>query len=336
MTDTLSPERTQLARRIIVAIPALNEAGFIADCLTSLGLDAPEMAQVVFVVADGGSSDATREIIADLARTRPNLHLIDNPARLQSAGVNAVARSALAEGRDMLVRCDAHALYPGGFVLDLAACLEASEAASVVVAMDAAGKTCFAKAAAWIVDTPLGSGGASHRGGRQSRYVDHGHHAAFDLALFREIGGYDPEFSHNEDAEFDRRLGAKGGRIWLDADVRLTYFMRDTPQGLARQYYNYGRGRMRTLMKHGDRPRLRQMLPVALLCICVLSLLAGLMIHPLGYAGLLGYGLILLCASLWMLMRTRAFCGLWAGVALGVMHLSWALGAVRMWLSARQ
>ncbi len=333
MTETTSSNRTRLGRRIIIAVPALNEAGFITDCLTSLGLDAPDMAEVIFVVADGGSTDATRDIIAEMAKTRPNLHLLDNPARLQSAGVNAVAQSSLAEGREVLVRCDAHAVYPAGFVLDLAASLDASEAASVVVAMDAAGKSCFAKGAAWIVDTPLGSGGASHRGGRQSRFVDHGHHAAFDLALFRELGGYDPEFSHNEDAEFDRRLGAEGGRIWLDADVRLTYFMRATPWGLARQYYNYGRGRMRTLLKHGDRPKLRQMLPVALLGICVLSLLAGLLVHPLGYLGLLGYGLILLGASLWIAAQKRSICGLWAGLALGVMHLSWAVGAVRKWVS---
>lgn len=330
VTKSTTPERTTLAHQIIVAVPALNEAGFIADCLSSLGLDAPEMAQVAFVVADGGSTDGTAQIVTQMARTRDNLHLLDNPARLQSAGVNAVAACPVAQARSILVRCDAHALYPEGYVLGLAASLQASEAASVVVAMDAAGSTCFARGAAWIVDTPLGSGGASHRGGRQSRFVDHGHHAAFDLELFSKIGGYDATFSHNEDAEFDRRLGKEGGRIWLDADLRLTYFMRATPRALARQYYNYGRGRMRTLQKHGDRPKLRQMLPVVLLGICVLSLLSGALIHPWGYAGVLGYGLILLSASIWMLARKRALCGLWAGVALGVMHLSWALGAVRM------
>ena len=272
------PEQTNNAPRasqIIVAVPALNEADFIAACLTSLGLDTPEMAQVIFVVADGGSTDGTRDIVADMAQSRGNLHLLDNPAKLQSAGVNA----------------------------------------------------------AWIVDTPLGSGGASHRGGKASRFVDHGHHAAFDRESFNEIGGYDARFSHNEDAEYDRRLTEAGGRIWLDAGIRLTYFMRPTPRALARQYYTYGRGRMRTLLKHGDRPKLRQMLPVVLLCICILSLGAGALIHPWGFAAVLGYGAILLGASLWVATRHRSLCGLWAGVALGLMHLSWAVGAIRMWLS---
>ena len=333
MTEPLSLQDRPLAAQIVVAIPALNEAGFIAECLLSLGVDAPELAEACFVVADGGSTDGTVAIVTEMAKSRANLHLLDNPARLQSAGVNAVATSSLANAREVLIRCDAHALYPENYVLDLAASLTGRDAASVVVAMDAEGQNCFAKGAAWIVDTPLGSGGASHRGGTRSRYVDHGHHAAFELDAFTKIGGYDATFSHNEDAEFDRRLSASGGKIWLDAETRLTYFMRATPRGLAKQYYNYGRGRMRTLKKHGDRPKLRQMLPVALLAICVLSLLAGLVIHPWGFAGLLGYGVLLAMASLWICARKRSVCGLWAGVALGVMHLSWAVGAVRMWLS---
>ena len=114
---------------------------------------------------------------------------------------------------------------------------------SVVVPMDAVGVGCFQRAVAWVVDTPLGSGGSAHRGGKRSGFVDHGHHAAFKAARFRELGGYDEAFSHNEDAEFDRRLADAGGRIWLDADIRIGYFPRATPGALWRQYWNYGRAR---------------------------------------------------------------------------------------------
>jgi len=48
-----------LAAQIVVAIPVLNEAGFIADCLHTLGVDAPELAAARFVVVDGGSTDGT-------------------------------------------------------------------------------------------------------------------------------------------------------------------------------------------------------------------------------------------------------------------------------------
>ena len=147
--------------------------------------------------------------------------------------------------------------------------------------MDSRGEGCFQKAAAWIVDTPLGSGGSAHRGGRASGPVDHGHHAAMDLDWFRRVGGYDAGFSHNEDAELDHRLRRAGGHIWLAAELRLDYWMRPSPARLARQYWNYGRGRARTVCKHGMRPRLRQIAPAVNLALIAL----GAALAVIGLAG---------------------------------------------------
>ena len=214
------------------------------------------------VVADGGSRDATRAVVAGLASEFPNLELIDNPGRLQSAALNRIVETCARPEHRVLVRCDAHAVYPPGYVLRVAASLAAREAAALAVPMDAVGAGRFQRAAAWVVDTPLGSGGAPHRGGRRSGWVDHGHHAGIRLDWFRRVGGYDPGFSHNEDAELDHRLTLAGGRIWLDARIRVAYPMRATPAALARQYWRYGRGRARTVLKHRLRPRPRQLAPV--------------------------------------------------------------------------
>ena len=228
---------------ILVGIPALNEERHIAACLRSLVEGAPAMRSVRIVVADGGSTDATRAILDSLRPGLPNLVVIDNPDRLQSAAMNRIVATCATPEHRILVRCDAHACYPRGYVLDVAASLFSRDAAAVAATMDATGATPFQRAAAWIVDTPLGSGGAPHRGGRSSAWVDHGHHAGIRLDWFRRLGGYDPGFSHNEDAEFDRRLTRAGGRIWLDAGLRLDYPMRDSLPALARQYWCYGRGR---------------------------------------------------------------------------------------------
>lgn len=94
--------------------------------------------------------------------------------------------------------------------------------------MESVERTCLEKAVAWVSDTPLGSGVAAHRGGRSSGYVDHDHHAIFRLSKFVAAGGYNETFSHNEDAELDCRLGALGGRIFLDAGIRIEYYPRST------------------------------------------------------------------------------------------------------------
>lgn len=312
--------------RIIVAIPALNEEQSIEACLTSLAQGRPGLDKVSFVVADGGSSDRTRQIVEGLARRNANFELLNNPARLQSAAINTVAEKADAS-RDILIRADAHAIYPPDFIFNLAETLDETQADSVVVPMDAMGANCFAKAAAWIVDTRLGSGGSAHRGGTSSGWVDHGHHAAMRLERFREVGGYDPSFSHNEDAELDHRIRMSGGRIWLDAGIRLHYRMRATPMALGRQYWNYGRGRARTVLKHHTRPRIRQMIPVANLVLLIVSVLV-LLFSSLGWIWPLLYGAVLIGASLWVAWHQRSICGLWAGIALGMMHNAWAAGFI--------
>ncbi len=322
-----SAARAAQGEEVIAVIPTLNEAAHIEACVRSLLAGDDRLRAIDLVVADGGSHDGTQAIVRRLGAEFPNLRLLDNPGRLQSAAVNLAARTADG-GRTILVRCDAHALYPDNYVMRVADALVQRGVASVVVPMDAAGTGCFQKANAWIVDTPLGSGGSAHRGGRVSGLVDHGHHAAFDLKTFLGLGGYDETFSHNEDAEYDVRLRRSGGRIFMDAGIRLTYFPRAGVAELARQYFNYGKGRARTLMKHGERPRLRQLLPPLTLVACA----AGLAVAPVWPWALIlpcGYLAALVAASIGMAVKKRSPCGLLAGPASAIMHMSWSAGLLR-------
>lgn len=311
--------------RILVAVPALNEAGHIESCIQSLMRASPDMARVSIVVADGGSTDGTREAVKALRQRYPNVDLVDNPGRLQSAGVNRVVSLCARPEHDILVRCDAHSTYPPRYVLDVAESLDSRNVAALSTPMDAVGRGFFQKAAAWVADTKIGSGGSAHRGGRVSGYVDHGHHAGFSLIWFRAVGGYDESFSHNEDAELDYRLRRAGGRIWLDATIRLDYSMRASLPALARQYWRYGAGRARTVLKHRMSLRLRQMIPPLLL----LAIIAGLLLLPLTWLGLLPLGLYLgavIAVSAVATAKLRSACGLWAGPAMAAMHLAWGAG----------
>ena len=311
--------------RILVAVPALNEAAHIEACIASLMAPEAEMARVRIVVVDGGSTDGTQARLRALRDRFPNLTVIDNPLRLQSAALNRVVATCAAPANDILVRCDAHSVYPRRYVLDVAESLLARDAAVLATCMDAGGTSGFQRAAAWLADARIGSGGAAHRGGRISGYVDHGPHAGFRLDWFRRVGGYDASFSHNEDAELDHRIALAGGRIWLDAGIRVAYSVRPTLAALARQYWTYGRGRARTVRKHRLRPRLRQMLPPLL----VAALLLGLPLAPATPLALLpaaAYAAAVAMVSLIALMRMRRFCGLWAGPAMAAMHLAWGVG----------
>jgi succinoglycan biosynthesis protein ExoA len=326
--EGVTPNKPPIAPgQVIVGIPTLDEERHIESCIRGLiGVD-PWMQSVDVVVADGGSRDGTCAIVRRLAGEFPNLRLRHNPDRVQAAGLNLVA--AEADDRRYLVRCDAHATYPPGYVREAVETLAGlgEEVAAVAAVMDAQGSGSFARAAAWVVDTPLGAGGAAHRGGRRSGFVEHGHHAAFRLDWFRRVGGYDSRFRHNEDAELDHRLGRAGGRVWLEARLRLGYRMREGPWALARQYWNYGRGRAKTVLKHRVRPRARQLLPVANL----VGLLAGAVggaLEPWLLLPALAYGTVLLGGGVVCAVAMRAPGGLWAAPALAIIHNAWAIGFV--------
>lgn len=319
-----------MTRTILIVIPTLNEARTIDGVLTALSQDLPRDAKAVFVVADGGSTDGT----ADRVAAHPGVHLLHNPKRIQSAAVN-LAAATLGRDADVLIRCDAHAVYPPGFVRKLVESLDRTGADAVVVPMDSVGHGCVQRATAWVSDTPVGSGGSAHRGGRRSGFVDHGHHAAFRMASFRRAGGYDETFTHNEDAELDCRQRALGSKIYLDADVRLEYHPRNTLSGLWKQYAGYGRGRSRTVRRHPGSMRARQLavpLHVALSSVALLlaAWLPWLMLWPAAYAT------VLLAASVGLAARHRSLCGLLAGPSAFVMHTAWALGFFQGMLSLRE
>ena len=313
---------TEPLPRFSVVMPVLNEERYIARALSSL-LGEVERLDGEILVLDGGSRDATRAIVAGLAAAHPLIRLVDNPGRLQSAACNLAAELACSRSGIML-RADAHAAYPSGFVTTAIRALLDTGATSVVVPMRTVGKAPLQRAIAAAQNSRLGNGGSSHRRAGASRFVDHGHHAAFDLAFFRSLGGYDRDFTHNEDAELDVRATRAGGRIWLCTEAAIDYFPRDSLRQLARQYLRHGRGRARTIAKHRLRLKLRQGLPLVLLAATAVAVLAPL--SPWLAVPAAGYLLACLCWGAVEAVRRADTALLLMGPAAVVMHLSWATG----------
>lgn len=314
------------AASILVVVPVLNEERHLEQCIGSLlaqDIDEP----MTILVVDGGSVDRTLPIAQALSQQHPSVHVLKNPKRIQSAAVNLAAASPYPGS--ILVRVDAHASYRPDYVAKCVEALRSAKADTVVVSMHTVGHDPFQRAVAAAQNSLLGNGGAAHRRQTVSQFVDHGHHAAFDRAFFLKLGGYDESFTHNEDAEFDVRARAAGGRIWLCADAAITYYPRAKLNSLSRQYFNYGKGRARNLFRHRTLPKLRQMAPLfisasALACLLAAPLSPWALVIPALYAVLyLGWSLV-------ATVRSGDPAILAMGVAAAAMHLSWSAGFVTM------
>lgn len=316
----MNPAPAPSASDVLIVIPCLNEAANLPRLLDRLLADS---GGADIVIADGGSTDGSLEIIADYRRRHRTVHLLPNPRRLQSAGIN-MAVTAMGRGKTWLLRIDAHCDYPRGYMAGLLDSAERHHATSVVVPMVTRGHRCFQRACAEAQNSLIGTGGSPHRHLGEGRYVDHGHHALMRIDLFLQVGGYREAQSHNEDAELDLRLQAAGGRIWLEPSQAIVYHPRGTARALLRQYFKYGEGRARTMRLHGTTLKPRQAAPLLVPPAIALVPLATL--HPVFALPAAAWATICLLYGLLLGVRARSGCAAASGIAAMIMHLGWGSG----------
>jgi succinoglycan biosynthesis protein ExoA len=315
---------------VLIVLPSLNEAAHIESIIKCLQEDR-RCSDALIVVSDGGSSDQTVPIVERIETTDPRVRVLTTVERL-STGVSinrAVER--FGHGRTWLVRVDAHAGYPKDYVSRLVAKAIEKGANSVVTPMFTRGSTCFERAAAAAQNSFLGTGGSAHRLLNRGGWVEHGHHALFDLEWFRKLGGYHDTLS--EDPEFDQRLIKSGGRIWLADDIVITYFPRSNTVSLLRQYVKHGRGRARTFVRHGGRQHIRHYILPLIVPIVMLGFL-GPLYWPLAAPA---SAWVFACLSYGLLLgiNQKDICVAGSGYTAIVMQLSWSLGYWREIISIR-
>lgn len=247
--------------RVTIAMPAYNEEHYIEACIASVQAQDYPRDRIEILIADGRSTDRTRDLLAGLAAADPRIHVIDNPARLQAAGLGLLVKQATG---DILVRMDVHCAYATDYVRTCVETLERTGADNVGGAQRAKARTPFQRALCAALESPLGVGGAKYRSADAEGFVDTVFLGAFRRRVFETVGLWDPRAITNEDAELNQRILDRGGQIYLSRDIVVHYFPRDSWKALARQYFKYGRGRARTLLKLGAFPTLRPVAPFVL------------------------------------------------------------------------
>lgn len=245
---------------VTVIVPCRNEARFIAGCLDSILAGTYPREALEVLVVDGQSDDGTRPILEDYVSRHPAVRMLDNPKRIQPAALNIGIRAARGE---ILVRMDAHVLYPANYISDLVAALletGASNVGGVLVTMPA-NETSMAKAIAVAMSHPLGVGNSLFRiGVRKPRWVETVAFFCCRRETFERVGLFD-ERALDEDSEFNARLIQSGGRILLVPNVVCDYYTRALLRQIGRMAYQYGYSKPFVIRKLGHVKTLRQLIP---------------------------------------------------------------------------
>jgi glycosyltransferase involved in cell wall biosynthesis len=250
--------------RVSIIIPCRNEKGYIERCLDSIRAGDYPADRLEILVADGRSSDGTRDLLTRYCAKHPSVKLLDNPEGTTPAALNTAIRAASGE---VIVRMDAHVLYPADYISRLVVGLEQSGADNVggVLETVPGADTPMAKAIALAMSHRFGVGNSHFRvGTKQQKEVDTVPFGCFRREVFSRVGLFDEELIRNQDDEFNFRLITRGGRVVLLPDVSCRYFSRRSLVQLSRMYYQYGYFKPLVARKIGRIMTLRQLVPAML------------------------------------------------------------------------
>ncbi len=326
---------------VSLIIPCYNEEATIGLVLDALYRQTYPRDRLEVVIADGRSSDRTREKITEFCARHPDLRVIvvDNPRRIIPAAVNT---GVAASSGEVIVRLDAHSVPDERYVEQSVRGLEEGKGDNVggIWMIQPGSRGWIGRSIAAAAGHPLGVGDALYRYASQPQEVDTVPFGAFYRATFEKIGKFDENLLTNEDYEFNVRLRQAGGRIYLDPAIRSNYFARPDLGSLARQYWRYGYWKWRMLRRYPSTLRWRQALPPLFVAGIILLILAAPFWNTAraALAAAIGiYLLILLAGSLPASLRQRDL-RLLAGIPLAIMtmHFSWGAGFLSSIFTSRE
>jgi len=324
--------------KVSVIIPCYNEEKTIQSVLEALLQQTYPQEEMEVVIADGMSTDKTRDVIAAFQREHPafNLRVVDNPKAIIPAALNTATAATKGE---IILRLDAHSIpYPDYVARSVKGLQDGlGENVGGVWEIMPAEETRMAESIAIAAAHPFGVGDAKYRFTDKAAEVDTVPFGAYKKTIFDQIGKFNEDLLTNEDYEFNVRIRKAGGRIWLDPRIRARYYARPILRALAKQYWRYGYWKVRMLRRYPETLRWRQAIPpvfvLGLLVAGLLSLWFPFARWILGVEVVL-YALALLVIGLQAAIAKRRM-SYFFGVPLAMMTMHFSWGGAFLWSALR-
>lgn len=230
-------------KQISIIIPCRNEEGFIFKVLENILQQDIGSEHLEVIISDGLSTDNTVGEIKRFTDAHPELNvvLIENPQKTVPFALNECLKIAIGE---VIVRMDAHSIYPVNYVSRLVLELERLPLAwNVGGCWDTqpGSDSNMAKAIVKATSHKVGIGNADYRLiSSEIKEVDTVPFGCFPKSVFDKIGNFDEDLTRNQDDEFNGRIIKNGGKIYLIPDLKIKYFARSTFSKMAKMFFQYG------------------------------------------------------------------------------------------------
>ena len=319
---------------VSIIVPCFNEQSTIHLMLDAIYQQDYPRDCLEVVIADGFSTDKTREKIQQYQADHPDLQVrvIDNPKRIIPAGLNVAIKEAKG---DILVRLDGHSVPSHTYITKCVGNLITHKGDNVggVWKIYPRSSNWQSESIAVAASHPLGVGDAHYRIGGKAQKVDTVPFGSFFQILIDQIGYFNESLLTNEDYEFNAKIRKNGGTVWFDPEIHSMYFSSASFINLGRQYYRYGFWKARMLHLHPETLRWRQALPpVFILTLLILGVVGFIwtLLWWLLVLELICYFSVLVVSSLKVTIRKKElYYLLGVPLAIMIMHFSW--GSAFLW-----
>lgn len=308
---------------VSVILPVLNEERYLEATVHAIAAQDYE-GELEIILALGPSRDQTNSVAAKLAQRDSRITLIENPSGKTADALNKAIAASLGP---IIVRVDGHSILPAGYIREAVTTLVRTGAVNVGGMMAAEGVTRFERVVATAMRSKFGVGGASFHVGGAEGPADTVYLGVFLRSAVEEINGFDPHFIRAQDWELNYRLRERGGLIYFNPRLQVTYRPRPNVRALAKQYFEYGRWRREVARNHRGTINARYLAPPMTLIGSIIGVV-GAFINPIFLALPLIYLAFILFGTLVLLMRNRSLEMLLLPFILITMHFSWAWGFI--------
>lgn len=311
-----------IAPSVSVILPILNEESDLENCISAI-LQQDYDGEIEVILALGPSTDSTDTIAQHLASKDKRVKLVKNPTGLTAAGLNlAIAQSSY----EIICRIDGHAEISKTYIKSAVSIMKETGAVNVGGIMFADSDQGLQRTIAQAMRSKLGVGPSKFHTGGGAGKSETVYLGTFKKSAILAAGGFDERFIRAQDWELNHRIQKRGGLIWFDPRLVVTYRPRKTLSKLAKQYFQYGRWRRVITRTHPNTSSLRYLAPPFALLVNLISLIAGIFISPLFLMPLFVYIFTLIIGG-FLIGRTITD-KFFLPLVFATMHMSWGAGFI--------
>lgn len=315
---------------ISVIIATRNEERHIEEAIRSVLCGDIDWHEMEIVVADGLSTDRTREIVQRLAGEFPgSVRLIENPQKIAPTAFNLALKAS--RGKFVSILCAHETVDPNYFQVCLdklnSSDVDAVGGLGTIVSTD---ETLSSRMTRALLSSQFGVG-PSFRNIPKEGPVDAISPGLFRRQVFEKYGLFDERLVRNQDNEHSARIITSGGHIYMIPRIKSYYHGRRTVKKLLRQCYMNGLYGILTWRINPSSFRLRHGIPMFFVLFLVYGAVMS-MLHTIfawAYLGILAfYFALALAASVEAAVKFRLPAAALFPVLFATMHITYGTGTI--------